>query len=225
MASVKIFLLDPASARETAVELPDDVPMRRLMPALVTKMQLPVKDSEGNIIIYRLHRNSSGLTLTDEDTIESSGAKPGERFTLVPERIPKGPKSEWWKPNFESSPEKEVFDAVDLSAPVYIPTKESLAIGLVPADTVYRLEEYRADQMRWEGIMWAFIGAVLGVIVNWVTSEPIIISRTSLIVIAVFVIMVIITMIASRDYKRRAESMKSRILEFRHSSRILNEKD
>lgn len=103
-------------------------------------------------------------------------------------------------------------------APVRAPEPESLAIGLVPSDIVYRLEEYRSDQMRWEAVMWAFIGAILGIIINWVTTEPISISRASVILLATFIIMAGVTWLAVRDYRMRAERMRDAMLKFKHSS-------
>jgi hypothetical protein len=72
--------------------------------------------------------------------------------------------------------------------------------------------------MRWEAIMWVFVGAVFGIIVNWITSDPIVVSRTSIIVTVIFVVVTGIIWFAARDYKKRADVMKSRILEFRKSS-------
>ena len=47
MASVKVIIYDPTGSKKTPVELPGDVPMRRLIPALVSKMGLPT--SQGPI--------------------------------------------------------------------------------------------------------------------------------------------------------------------------------
>ena len=47
-------------------------------------------------------------------------------------------------------------------APILTPRSEDLAVILVPSDTIYKLEEYRSDQMKWENVMWVFIGAIIG---------------------------------------------------------------
>lgn len=213
MAAISLVIVDPTGSKKTDVEVPDDVPMRRLMPALVTKMSLPTSDEDGNIILYKLHRNKTGINLSDNDTIAGSGAEPNELFTLVPERVSSGPRTEWWQPKFVPA-EKELVDAVEMSAPVYVPTRGSLAIGLVPSDLVYKLEESRSDEMRWSSIMWTLVGAVLGIVVNWATSDPIIISRASLIVFVILALMAVFIWIATRDYKKRADDAKGRIIEF-----------
>lgn len=90
MAAIRLVIVDPTGSKRTDVEVPDDVPMRRLMPALVTKMSLPTSDEDGNIIRYKLHRNKTGIGLCDNDTITGSGAEADELFTLVPKECRQG---------------------------------------------------------------------------------------------------------------------------------------
>ncbi|MCZ7567011.1 MAG: EsaB/YukD family protein [Ardenticatenaceae bacterium] len=212
MAQVKVYIRDVTGAKITPVEVPNDVTMRRLIPALVTKMNLPVTDGAERLIEYRLLHRQSGKTLDTDDTLAGIGVQENDELTLLPEVVAGA-----WSPGY-ASPEQQIFDAVELSAPVLIPTRDSLAIGLVPSDIVYRLEEYRADEMRWQAVAWTFTGAVLGIIVNWVTSNPMTVPRTSLIVIAVFVIMAILTGFAARDYRKRADDMKATMLTYRSAS-------
>ena len=67
MASTKVIIYDPTGSKKTPVELPDDVPMRRLVPALVTKMGLPTTQG-ANPITYRLDHRASGRRLGDEES-------------------------------------------------------------------------------------------------------------------------------------------------------------
>lgn len=212
MAQIRLVILDPTGSKRTDVELPDDVAMRRLLPALVTKMGLPTSDADGNAILYKLYRHTTGTTLGDDDDIKGSGAKPGETFTLL------AGMTAWGQPKF-APPDKELVDALEMSAPVYVSTRDSLAIDLVPSDLVYKLEEYRSDEMRWSSIMWTLVGAVLGVIVNWATSDPMVISRASLVVFAILAMMAVFIWIATREYRRRADEAKRRIIEFRKASK------
>jgi hypothetical protein len=211
MASVTVTIIDPGS-RHYRAELPDDAPIRRIMPVLVTRLDLPPRNSDGDAILYTFFRNKTGVTLLDDDTLKSMGVESDETFTLVPEKTPTVPKTTWRR-EFQA-PEKELFDSIEISAPVYIPPRDSLAIGLVPADMVHQLEEYRSDEMRWGAIMWTFIGAVLGIIVNWATSDPIVISRASIVVTAILLLMTVVMWMATREYKKRADKMKARIVGF-----------
>jgi 4-amino-4-deoxy-L-arabinose transferase-like glycosyltransferase len=110
--------------------------------------------------------------------------------------------------------DKNLSSQIEITAPIYIPARDKLAIGLVPSDYVYRLEEYRSDERRWESVMWALIGAVLGIIVNWVNTDPPSISRNSLILIGILAVMIVITWMAVRDYRKRADKIKEQILSF-----------
>lgn len=103
-------------------------------------------------------------------------------------------------------------DKLDISAPVSIPKREDMAVSLVPVDIVYRLEEYRSDQQYWESTMWALVGAILGVVVNWSTSEPLVISKMSVIILIMLLVFSFITLSSALKYRKRADRIKERML-------------
>jgi hypothetical protein len=74
MASIKVIIYDPTGSKKTPVELPADVPMRRLIPALVSKMGLPTNQG-ANPITYRLDHRASGkrLSPTEDDLSPGRG--------------------------------------------------------------------------------------------------------------------------------------------------------
>jgi hypothetical protein len=84
MASTKVIIYDPTGSKKTPVELPDDVPMRRLVPALVTKMGLTTTQG-ANPITYRLDHRSSGRRLGDEESLSDAGVKEDDILSLFPE--------------------------------------------------------------------------------------------------------------------------------------------
>jgi len=84
MANVKVIIYDPTGSKKTPVELPSDVPMRRLIPALVTKMGLPTNQG-ANPIAYRLDHRSSGKRLADEESLQDAGVKEDDILSLFPE--------------------------------------------------------------------------------------------------------------------------------------------
>ena len=43
MAQIRVAIIDPTKTKKTMVALPDDVPMNRLIPALVGKLNLPAR--------------------------------------------------------------------------------------------------------------------------------------------------------------------------------------
>jgi hypothetical protein len=84
MASIKVIIYDPTGSKKTPVELPDDVPMRRLIPALVTKMGLPTNQG-ANPITYRLDHRTSGKRLSDGESLSEAGIGEDDILSLFPE--------------------------------------------------------------------------------------------------------------------------------------------
>ncbi len=84
MASMRVAILDHTGSKKTHVELPDNVPMERLLPALASRMQLPLQQG-GNPIIYKLDHRRIGRRLDDRDTLRSAGVQPDDVLTLLPE--------------------------------------------------------------------------------------------------------------------------------------------
>jgi hypothetical protein len=84
MAQIRVSILDHTGGKKTVVELPDDVPMNQLIPALVGSMNLPVHQG-GNPISYRLDMPESGERLEDEATLAEAGVEAGAILSLFPE--------------------------------------------------------------------------------------------------------------------------------------------
>lgn len=73
----------------------------------------------------------------------------------------------------------------ELTAAVILPPEEALRVHLVTSNSLERLEEYRADVSRYYGLAGIFGGAVLGIIINWVTTPELTITRTSVILMVI----------------------------------------
>ena len=84
MANIKVIIYDPTGSKKTPVELPADVPMRRLIPALVSKMGLPTSQG-ANPITYRLDHRASGKRLADEESLKDAGVQDDDILSLFPE--------------------------------------------------------------------------------------------------------------------------------------------
>ena len=84
MAQLKVMIVDHTGARKTPVELPDDIEMRRLIPALVTKMGLPTSQAS-QPISYTFDHKRTGKRLHDEDTLASAGVQPYDELLLLPQ--------------------------------------------------------------------------------------------------------------------------------------------
>jgi hypothetical protein len=83
MASMRVVILDHTGNKKTHVELPDDVPMQRLLPALAGRMQLPI-EQEGNPITYCLDNRRTGRRLDEQDTLRAAGVQSDDLLALLP---------------------------------------------------------------------------------------------------------------------------------------------
>jgi hypothetical protein len=84
MASTKVIIYDPTGSKKTPVELPNDVPMRRLIPALVSKMGLPTSQG-ANPITYRLDDRQSGKRIGEDESLRDAGVSEDAILSLFPE--------------------------------------------------------------------------------------------------------------------------------------------
>lgn len=83
---MKVTILDHTGAKRTPADLPDEVPMRQLIPALVTKMSLPTMQS-GQPVTYELDHKRSGKRLGENDTLKGAGVQDDDILTLLPKVI------------------------------------------------------------------------------------------------------------------------------------------
>lgn len=84
MAQIRVALIDHTGSKKTLVELPDDVPMDQLIPALVTSLNLPIQQG-GNPVTYRLDHPTTGRRLADEETLANANIGADAILSLLPE--------------------------------------------------------------------------------------------------------------------------------------------
>lgn len=78
---ITVTVLDQAGGKSVTAELPADAAMNRLIPALVTKMQLPSN------VQYGVQHKQSGKQLALTDTLNSVGVKEGDTLRLLPDVV------------------------------------------------------------------------------------------------------------------------------------------
>jgi hypothetical protein len=79
MSSIRVIIRDQTGARRQPAELPADVPMSRLVPALVSKMGLPIN------VTYTLDYPAGGHRLTDDETLANAKVMQDEELVILPE--------------------------------------------------------------------------------------------------------------------------------------------
>jgi len=93
MGQIKVIIQGVTGA-QTPAELPDDVPIKKLIPALLTKLNWPkslplylweLDSTSPDIPIrYVLDHRQSGQRLQDEDTLTRVGVNTGDTLVLLP---------------------------------------------------------------------------------------------------------------------------------------------
>ncbi len=85
MATVEVKILDVSGNRSRKAELPDDVPVNRIVVLLVEKMNLPLNIPDGEIMSYKLQHRRTGRQLLDDQTLVDAHVLNGDELRLQPE--------------------------------------------------------------------------------------------------------------------------------------------
>lgn len=82
MADLNVTLVLPSGGARAA-EVPDDVPMRDLMPELVSALELPTVGPDGRPMAYRLDSKALGRELKEDETLAQAGVPENDRLMLT----------------------------------------------------------------------------------------------------------------------------------------------
>lgn len=78
-SKIQVRITDQAGGKTVNAKLPGNVAVSQLLPALVTKMQLPSQTA------YSMVHKESGKKLSDSDTLMSAGVQNDHTIRLVPD--------------------------------------------------------------------------------------------------------------------------------------------
>ena len=79
---LSVTLVLPAGGTRTA-EMPVDVPIKELLPELVTSLELPTVGPDGRPMRYRLDRNALGRELQEDETLASAAVPAEDRLMIT----------------------------------------------------------------------------------------------------------------------------------------------
>jgi hypothetical protein len=82
MADIPVTLVLPAGGTRTA-EVPDDVPVKELMPELTTSLELPTVGPDGRPMSYRLDSKALGRELQEEESLAEAGVPEDDRLMIT----------------------------------------------------------------------------------------------------------------------------------------------
>lgn len=88
MPFINIEVWDASASRKNNVEVPNDVPINRIIVLLVDKLNYPKYDSTGGqILSYKLHHQRTKRQLPENQTFSESGVENGDILTIITEII------------------------------------------------------------------------------------------------------------------------------------------
>jgi ubiquitin-protein ligase len=82
MADLSLTIVMPNGGARNA-EMPDDVPVRELLPELTSLLELPTVGPDGRPMGYRLDSKGLGRELTEDETLASAGIPDEDRLILT----------------------------------------------------------------------------------------------------------------------------------------------
>lgn len=84
---MQVKILDVSGSRSRAADVPEDVPIHRLIVVLVERMGLPLNSPDGQLMSYKLHFRRTGRQLLDDESLARAGVQEGDELRLQPEII------------------------------------------------------------------------------------------------------------------------------------------
>jgi hypothetical protein len=82
MADVPVTVVLPSGGSRNA-EVPDDVPVKELLPELTTSLELPTTGPDGRPMGYRLDSKALGRELKEEETLSEAGVPADDRLIMT----------------------------------------------------------------------------------------------------------------------------------------------
>ncbi len=82
MSDISVTIVLPSGGSRNA-EVPDDVPVKELIPELTTSLELPTTGPDGRAMSYRLDSKALGRELKEEETLQQAAIPQNDRLMLT----------------------------------------------------------------------------------------------------------------------------------------------
>jgi hypothetical protein len=86
----RITFLDQTGAKSVEAVIADTVSVKRILPNIITKMNLPVMGPDGQPMSYSLDHKEGGKRLREDDTLPQAGVAEGHHLIVYPEIVAGG---------------------------------------------------------------------------------------------------------------------------------------
>lgn len=83
----RVTFLDQTGAKSVDAVIADTVSVKRILPNIITKMNLPVMGPDGQPMSYSLDHKEGGKRLREDQTLPISGVKDGDHLIVYPEIV------------------------------------------------------------------------------------------------------------------------------------------
>jgi uncharacterized ubiquitin-like protein YukD len=83
----RVTFLDQTGAKSVDAVIADTVPVKRIMPNIITKMNLPVMGPDGQPMSYSLDHKEGGKRLREDQTLPQAQVADGDHLIVYPEIV------------------------------------------------------------------------------------------------------------------------------------------
>ena len=83
----RVTFLDQTGAKSVEAVIADSVSVKRILPNIITKMNLPVMGPDGQPMSYSLDHKEGGKRLREDQTLIDAQVKDGDHLIVYPEIV------------------------------------------------------------------------------------------------------------------------------------------
>jgi hypothetical protein len=86
-AGTQVTFLDQTGAKSVEAVVADTVSVKRILPNIITKMNLPMVGPDGQPMSYSLDHKEGGRRLHEHETLVQANVAPGDHLIVYPEIV------------------------------------------------------------------------------------------------------------------------------------------
>jgi hypothetical protein len=83
----RVTFLDQTGAKSVEAVIADTVSVKRILPNIITKMNLPVMGPDGQPMSYSLDHKEGGKRLREDQTLVDASVREGDHLIVYPEIV------------------------------------------------------------------------------------------------------------------------------------------
>ena len=83
----RVTFLDQTGAKSVDAVIADTVSVKRILPNIITKMNLPVMGPDGQPMSYSLDHKEGGKRLREDHTLVQANVRDGDHLIVYPEIV------------------------------------------------------------------------------------------------------------------------------------------